>query len=188
MGKRVCCQIQPTIAFVLSHSVKSNSCDPMDGSPPGPSCPWDPPGKNAGVGCHFLLQEIFPTQDGPGVSCISCLGMWVLGVSPPFFFCFFFPTFWPCHTVCGILVSPTKSIEPRPPRVKVQSFNLWTAKEVPPLGDFSDWFPLPSPAVFSATTLVSPQAVEEEALVYFHVSNPVDLPLAGSLRLYLPLW
>ena len=25
-------------------------------------CPWDFPGKNTGVGCHFLLQEIFPIQ------------------------------------------------------------------------------------------------------------------------------
>ena len=25
-------------------------------------CPWDSPGKNAGVGCHFFLQETFPTQ------------------------------------------------------------------------------------------------------------------------------
>ena len=25
-------------------------------------CPWDFPGKSAGAGCHFLLQEIFPTQ------------------------------------------------------------------------------------------------------------------------------
>ena len=25
-------------------------------------CPWDSPGKNTGVGCHSLLQEIFPTQ------------------------------------------------------------------------------------------------------------------------------
>ena len=24
--------------------------------------PWDSPGKNPGVGCHFLLQGIFPTQ------------------------------------------------------------------------------------------------------------------------------
>ena len=29
-------------------------CDPIDGSPPG--CPWDSPGKNTGVGFHFLLQ------------------------------------------------------------------------------------------------------------------------------------
>ena len=25
-------------------------------------CPWDSPGKNTGVVCHFLLQGIFPTQ------------------------------------------------------------------------------------------------------------------------------
>ena len=25
-------------------------------------CPWDSPGKNIGVGCHFLLQGILPTQ------------------------------------------------------------------------------------------------------------------------------
>ena len=25
-------------------------------------CPWDFPGKNTGVGCHLLLQGIFPTQ------------------------------------------------------------------------------------------------------------------------------
>ena len=31
-------------------------CDPIDGSPPGSTRPWDSPGKNTGVGCHFLLQ------------------------------------------------------------------------------------------------------------------------------------
>ena len=31
-------------------------CDPIDGSPPGFPHPWDSPGKNTGVGCHFLLQ------------------------------------------------------------------------------------------------------------------------------------
>ena len=36
-------------------------CDPMDSSFPG-SCPWDSPGKNSEVSCHFLLQGIFPTQ------------------------------------------------------------------------------------------------------------------------------
>ena len=30
-------------------------CDPIDGSLSG-SHPWDSPGKNTGVGCHFLLQ------------------------------------------------------------------------------------------------------------------------------------
>ena len=31
-------------------------CDPIDGSPPRLPGPWDSPGKNTGVGCHFLLQ------------------------------------------------------------------------------------------------------------------------------------
>ena len=31
-------------------------CDPTDCSP------WDSPGKNTEVGCHFLLQGIFPVQ------------------------------------------------------------------------------------------------------------------------------
>ena len=31
-------------------------------------CPWDFPGKSTGVGCHFLLQGIFPTQgSNPGL-------------------------------------------------------------------------------------------------------------------------
>ena len=31
-------------------------------------CPWDSPGKNTGVDCHFLLQGIFPTQGSkPGL-------------------------------------------------------------------------------------------------------------------------
>ena len=33
----------------------------MDYSLPG-ICPQDFPGENTGVGCHFLLQRIFPTQ------------------------------------------------------------------------------------------------------------------------------
>ena len=37
-----------------------NSMDPME--PARLLCPWDFPGKNTGVGCHFLPQGIFPTQ------------------------------------------------------------------------------------------------------------------------------
>ena len=47
-----------------THAKSLPSCptlwDPMDCSPP--CCSWDSPGKNTGVGCHFLLQGIFPTQ------------------------------------------------------------------------------------------------------------------------------
>ena len=31
-------------------------CDPIEGSAPGSLRPWDSPGKNTGVGCHFLLH------------------------------------------------------------------------------------------------------------------------------------
>ena len=36
--------------------------DPMGYSLPGSSVHGDSPGKNTGVGCHALLQRIFPTQ------------------------------------------------------------------------------------------------------------------------------
>ena len=37
-------------------------CDPMNCSLPGSSVHGIFPGKTPGVGCHFLLQGIFPTQ------------------------------------------------------------------------------------------------------------------------------
>ena len=36
--------------------------DPMECKPARLLCPWDSPGKNTGMGCHSLLQGIFPTQ------------------------------------------------------------------------------------------------------------------------------
>ena len=46
-----------------SHSVVSDSLQPH-----GPYSPWNSPGQNTGVGCHSLLQRIFPTQgSNPGL-------------------------------------------------------------------------------------------------------------------------
>ena len=43
-------------------------CDSVDCSLPGSSVHGDSPGKNTGVGCHSLLQGIFPTQGlNPGL-------------------------------------------------------------------------------------------------------------------------
>ena len=43
-------------------------------------CPWDSPGKNTGVGCHALLQGIFPTQ---GLNpYLLCLRHWQAGSLP----------------------------------------------------------------------------------------------------------
>ena len=60
------------------HAKLLQSCptlwEPMACSPPGSSVHGNSPGKNTGVGSHFLLQGIFPTQ----VSYISCIGRQIL--------------------------------------------------------------------------------------------------------------
>ena len=43
-------------------------------------CPWDSPGNNTGVGCHALLQWIFPIQ-GSNL-CLLCLLHWQLHSLP----------------------------------------------------------------------------------------------------------
>ena len=53
-----------------SCSVMSDSLQPHGLQPTRLLCPWDFPGKNTGVGCHFLFQGIFPTQgSNPGLPC-----------------------------------------------------------------------------------------------------------------------
>ena len=43
-------------------------CNPHGLEPTRLLCPWDFPGKGTRAGCHFLLQEIFPTQGlNPGL-------------------------------------------------------------------------------------------------------------------------
>ena len=51
-----------------SRSVVSHSLRPHGLEPTRLLGPWDFPGKSTGVGCHFLLQGIFPTQgSNPGL-------------------------------------------------------------------------------------------------------------------------
>ena len=55
-------------------SVVSDSLQSRELMPSRLLCPWDLPGKNTGVGCHFLCQGIFPTQ-GSNL-CLLCLLHW----------------------------------------------------------------------------------------------------------------
>ena len=48
--------------LLFSCSAVSNSLQPHGLWPTRLLCPWDSSGKNTGVGCHALLQGIFPTQ------------------------------------------------------------------------------------------------------------------------------
>ena len=57
---------------IVSLSVVSMTlCNPMDCSPSRLLYPWNPPGKNTGVGSHSLLQGIFPTQ-GLNLGLLCC--------------------------------------------------------------------------------------------------------------------
>ena len=48
--------------IVVAYSVVFHSLQSHGLYPARLLCPWDFPGKNTGVGCHFLLQGIVPTQ------------------------------------------------------------------------------------------------------------------------------
>ena len=68
---RVCCAYY--VALVISlwlHGLK----------PTRLLCPWGSPGKDTGVGCHFLLQGIFLTQ-GSNLR-LLCLLHWQVGSLP----------------------------------------------------------------------------------------------------------
>ena len=50
------------IALTCVRSVMSDSLQPHGLQSIRLLCPWDFPDKNTGVGCHFFLQGILPTQ------------------------------------------------------------------------------------------------------------------------------
>ena len=57
-----------TLTWHWSRSVASNSLRPHELWPTRLLHPWNFPGKSTGVGCHFLLQVIFPTEgSNPGL-------------------------------------------------------------------------------------------------------------------------
>ena len=62
--------LQVCVCYMCAKSLQLclTPCNAVDCSPPGSSVHGDSPGKNTGVGCHALLQGIFPTQGlNPGV-------------------------------------------------------------------------------------------------------------------------
>ena len=60
--------ISPSVAQTVSKM--SDSFQPHRLQPARLLCPWNSPGKNTGVGCHFLLQGIFLTlhQSNPSLT------------------------------------------------------------------------------------------------------------------------
>ena len=63
-------------------------------------CPWNYPGKDTGMGCHFLLQEIFPDPRTEPVSLV-----FPIHHPPNQYSCCFHSHLWMCrewqnHAVC----------------------------------------------------------------------------------------
>ena len=87
--------------------------DTMDYTPPG-SVKF--PGKNTRVGCHFLLQGIFPTQ---GLNLVSC-------IAGRFFYC------WEAHlTLFTYLGFPGWSAIKNLPAVQETTFNVRDTGSIP---------------------------------------------------------
>ena len=58
--------------------------DPIDGSPPRLPHPWDSPGKNTGVGCHFLLQCMkVKSESEVAQSCPTLATTWTAAYQAP---------------------------------------------------------------------------------------------------------
>ena len=91
-------------------------------------CPWDFPGRNTGVGCHFLLQKIFSDY----VS-LFCLVLFLWGcLAPSFEIYFFVPSLCP---FC-VLISVYSIVELHLPFLKGWVYvegSLWGSGEQSPM-------------------------------------------------------
>ena len=103
--RRACHLWSPHLRYLcmLSRSVMSHSMWPHGLQPARLLCPWDSPGKNTGVGCHFLLQGIFTTQGlYPGLLSLQIQGPnnWATTISAyPGMFLFTLTTRWHCRVI-----------------------------------------------------------------------------------------
>ena len=66
--QRITLYFSKSLRYSALCSVKSNPLPFCELQSTRLLCSWDSPGKNTGVGCHSLLQRIFPTQgSNPGL-------------------------------------------------------------------------------------------------------------------------
>ena len=71
-------------AAAKSHQSCLTLCDPIDGSPTGSSVRRILPGKNTGVGCHFLLQCMkVKSESEVAQSCPTLTNPWTAAYRAP---------------------------------------------------------------------------------------------------------
>ena len=61
-GTAIICRLLQSRGYCVALICHPTLCNPMDCTLPSSSVHGDSPGKNTRVGCHALLQHIFPTQ------------------------------------------------------------------------------------------------------------------------------
>ena len=61
------------LLLLLSHFSHADSVQLHRWQPTRLPCPWDSPGKNTGVGCHFLLQCMKVKVKVKSLSCVRLL-------------------------------------------------------------------------------------------------------------------
>ena len=104
--------LHPSLSCVHAYSVASvvpNSLQPHGLQPTRLLRPWGSPGKNTGVGCHFLPQRSSPPRDRAGVSCVSCTGGWAITTNATWGACLYHSHWIPLlanfHICCLLLES-----------------------------------------------------------------------------------
>ena len=79
MAESLCCSPETTTALFIGYATAAAKllqscpalCDPRQ-KPTRLPCPWDSPGKNTGVGCHFLPQCVkVKTESEVPHSCLT---------------------------------------------------------------------------------------------------------------------
>ena len=104
---------QLLLLLLLSRFSVSNSVRPQRWQPTKLPCPWDSPGKNTGVGCHFLLQCMKVKSESEVASHVQLLANpWTAAYQAPLSTGFARQEYWSglaCH--CLLLVPCTRSHE-----------------------------------------------------------------------------
>ena len=87
------------ISCQFSQSVVSNFVRPHRWQPTRLPCPWDSPGKNTGVGCHFLLQCKKVKSESEAAQSCQLLGTpWTAAYQAPLSMGFSRQEYWSgCH-------------------------------------------------------------------------------------------
>ena len=106
----------------------SNSVRPHRWQPTRLLCPWDSPGKNTGVGCHFLLQCMHAKSLQ---SCPTLCDPWTAAHQAPLSMGFSRQEYWSGLSFPSPGDRPNPGIKPRSPELQADSLVAQTVKHLP---------------------------------------------------------